>query len=268
MRPSGKAASVSRPWRGPAETVDSSQSLSRTRERFRGLLATPSRPTPSSRHAPRKFAKRLDLNAWRCHNKNPKDAGVGAQVNPWHSPSMGVCSRMNIMITGLRSCLWHVCYGTMTLIFVGCADSPNWEAGNGYESANHNGSSERTTVMNPVNYFEIPVADMARAVRFYEQVLLVDFELAEIDGHPMALFPYHKDAPGITGALAYGESYRPGRQGARIYFTVTNIDATLRRAVDAGGQVLYPKTSIGEHGFVAEFEDTEGNCIAIRSRHP
>jgi predicted enzyme related to lactoylglutathione lyase len=32
--------------------------------------------------------------------------------------------------------------------------------------------------------------------------------------------------------------------------------------------VLYPKTSIGQHSFVAEFEDSEGNCIAIRSLQP
>ena len=118
---------------------------------------------------------------------------------------------------------------------------------------------------NPVSYFEIPVADMSRAMRFYERVLLANFEVTEIDGHPMALFPFDKDAQGITGALAYGDSYRPGPQGVRIYFAVTDIDATLRRAVEAGGKMLYPKTSIGEHGFVAEFEDSEGNCIAIRS---
>lgn len=121
---------------------------------------------------------------------------------------------------------------------------------------------------NPVNYFEIPVSEMPRAMRFYERVLLLDFELTEIDGHPMALFPYHKDAPGISGALAHGNSYQPGPQGVRIYFTVTDIDATLSRAVEAGGKVLYPKTSIGEHGFVAEFQDSEGNCIAIRSVQP
>ncbi|MDX2147424.1 MAG: VOC family protein [Planctomycetota bacterium] len=118
---------------------------------------------------------------------------------------------------------------------------------------------------NPVNYFEIPVQDMSRAMRFYERVLLVDFELTEIDGHPMALFPYEPDGAGISGALAHGDSYTPGRQGVRIYFSVVDIDATLQRCLDAGGRVLYPKTSIGEHGFVAEFQDSEGNCIAIRA---
>ncbi len=120
-------------------------------------------------------------------------------------------------------------------------------------------------MINPVSYFEIPVTDMKRAMAFYERVLLTDFEVTQIDGHPMALFPFDKRAPGITGALASGPSYEPGRQGVRIYFTVSDIDATLRRAVEAGGVVLYPKTSIGEHGFVAEFQDSEGNTIAIRT---
>lgn len=118
---------------------------------------------------------------------------------------------------------------------------------------------------NPAVYFEIPVTDMDRAIRFYTQVLRIDLELTQIDGHPMALFPYDPRGPGITGALAHGDSYHPGRQGVRIYFAVQDIDATLRRAVEAGGQVLYPQTSIGEHGWVAEFQDSEGNCIAIRS---
>lgn len=55
---------------------------------------------------------------------------------------------------------------------------------------------------NPVNYFEIPVSNMPRTMRFYERVFLTDFELTEIDGHPMALFPYDKDRTGISGALA------------------------------------------------------------------
>jgi predicted enzyme related to lactoylglutathione lyase len=42
-----------------------------------------------------------------------------------------------------------------------------------------------------------------------------------------------------------------------------NINETLKRAVENGGQLLYPKTSIGDLGFVAEFQDSEGNRIAL-----
>ncbi|GDX98494.1 glyoxalase [Phycisphaerae bacterium] len=118
---------------------------------------------------------------------------------------------------------------------------------------------------NPVRYFEIPVSDMDRAVRFYESVFGSRLIRTEIDGHPMANFVHVPGGEGITGALAHGDSYAPSRGGVRIYFSVDDIDTTLERAVAADGRVLYPKTSIGELGFVAEFEDSEGNCIAIHS---
>lgn len=120
-------------------------------------------------------------------------------------------------------------------------------------------------VKNPVRYFEIPVSDMDRAMRFYASVFGADFERTQIDGNDMALFPFDAKASGITGALAKGDSYVPGRQGVRVYFSVADIDATLAAARTAGGRVLYPKTSIGELGWVAEFEDSEGNCIAIHA---
>ncbi len=124
---------------------------------------------------------------------------------------------------------------------------------------------KESAVKNPVRYFEIPVVDMERAMRFYASVFGVDFERTPIDGNDMALFPFDAGASGITGALAKGESYVAGRQGVRIYFSVDDIDVTLARVSDAGGKLLYPKTSIGELGWVAEFEDSEGNCIAIHA---
>jgi predicted enzyme related to lactoylglutathione lyase len=79
------------------------------------------------------------------------------------------------------------------------------------------------------------------------------------------LFPADRAALGVSGALAKGESYVPGKQGVRVYFNTLSIDDTLRRVELAGGRVLYPKTSLGEAGWVAEFEDSEGNCIALHS---
>ncbi len=116
---------------------------------------------------------------------------------------------------------------------------------------------------NPVGYFEIPVTDLDRAVAFYEAVLVITLERTLIDGHPMALFPYAPDQPGITGALAAGESYTPGRAGTRVYFRTPDIDAALARVRAAGGRVLYPRKAVPEVGFVAEFEDSEGNCVAL-----
>jgi hypothetical protein len=118
-------------------------------------------------------------------------------------------------------------------------------------------------VSNPVIYFEIPVSDLDRAIAFYSAVFSCEFERVEIDGNAMANFPAFDEANGITGALAKGDSYVPGKQGTRIYFRVASIDEILNNAERTGGRVLYPKTSIGEYGWVAEFEDSEGNCIAL-----
>jgi predicted enzyme related to lactoylglutathione lyase len=78
----------------------------------------------------------------------------------------------------------------------------------------------------------------------------------------MALFPFVEANSGISGALAKGAIYKPTKDGVLIYFTTANIDETLKLVISNGGQVLYPKTDNGI-GLVAEFEDTEGNRIAL-----
>jgi hypothetical protein len=115
---------------------------------------------------------------------------------------------------------------------------------------------------NPVVYFEIPVIDIDRATKFYSTVFNFKFDTAIIDNNEMALFPFTQENSGISGALAKGEIYKPTKDGVLIYFNTVNIDETLRLANANGGQILYPKTDNGI-GHVAEFEDTEGNRIAL-----
>jgi uncharacterized protein len=81
----------------------------------------------------------------------------------------------------------------------------------------------------------------------------------------MATFPFIEGAPNISGALAKGPSYVPGKQGARIYFSVSDIDKTLEKVLSMGSYILFPKTSVDKDCWVAEFEDCEGNCIALYS---
>jgi uncharacterized protein len=121
-------------------------------------------------------------------------------------------------------------------------------------------------MQNPVISFEIPVSDIDRAIRFYENVFGYEFERAMVDGNEMAWFPMAEDKPGISGALAKGDSYRPSIEGTLVYFRTDNIDDTLAKADSNGGKTLYPKTLVGELGWVAEFEDSEGNRIALHSQ--
>jgi uncharacterized protein len=129
--------------------------------------------------------------------------------------------------------------------------------------ANEATKAEARAPMNPVVHFEIPVTDMDRAIRFYEAVFVIKLMRQEVDGYTMAFFPRADGKPGASGALAKGDVYVPSKAGAILYFDVRRIDPVLERAAVQGGKVLYPKKDIGEAGFVAEIEDSEGNRIAL-----
>ena len=56
-----------------------------------------------------------------------------------------------------------------------------------------------TKKSNPVVYFEIPVNDMNRAIKFYSAVFKFDFEKENIDGNEMALFPLQTNSREFRG---------------------------------------------------------------------
>lgn len=120
--------------------------------------------------------------------------------------------------------------------------------------------------MNPVSWFEIPVTDMDRAMKFYTAVF--GFQLTPADMGPlkMSWFPsMENNAYGATGSLVKAEGYIPSRQGTIIYFSVPDIEATLAMVMKNGGKTLLPKTAIGEYGWIANIEDSEGNRIALHT---
>ncbi len=118
-------------------------------------------------------------------------------------------------------------------------------------------------MVHPVPYFEIPVDDMDRAVAFYEGLLGTKLTRQKVDGYDMALFPFDEGAPGATGALAKGDVYRPSKNGAILYFRVKDIRQIVAKAQAMGRPILYPVKDIGDAGFVAEIEDSEGNRLAL-----
>ncbi len=120
--------------------------------------------------------------------------------------------------------------------------------------------------MNPVGYFEIPVIDLERAISFYNIVFDYEFFRDKVDGLDMAFFPFDENKEGITGALVKGQVYKPSLSGIFIYFNTADIDSLMKKVISNGGKELYPKTSVGQYGFVAEFEDSEGNRIALTEK--
>ncbi len=119
---------------------------------------------------------------------------------------------------------------------------------------------------NAAVYFEIPVQDLDRAIAFYSAVFGYEFQREIVDGNEMALFPEIPGAPGISGALAKGEVYVPAKAGPVLYLATDDLEATMAKAMAKGAKQLYPKTKLGQTGWVAEFEDSEGNRIALHQR--
>ena len=123
---------------------------------------------------------------------------------------------------------------------------------------------------NVVGWFEIPVINMERAIRFYEQVF--DFKLSrqQIGPLEMAWFPWMEGGLGAPGSLVSNKDfYKPSREGVLVYFTAHSGDVAveLGRVKAAGGEVLVPKTLIKEDiGYMAVILDSEGNRIALHSR--
>lgn len=107
-------------------------------------------------------------------------------------------------------------------------------------------------IYNPMGWFEIPTADIARAQKFYETVLAVSLtDMAAMPGHTMRVFPFddRPDVSGAAGAIIQGERYQPAQNaGAVIYFATDDIDVRLTRARAAGGSVRVEKTSVREAG--------------------
>jgi len=123
---------------------------------------------------------------------------------------------------------------------------------------------------NAVGWFEIPVSDMGRAIRFYETVFDTKLNRFPMGPLEMAMFPDGDEAMGSSGALVFHEEfYKPSQEGTLIYFTAQSGDLAneLARVENAGGKVLIEKRPIADDiGFMGLFLDSEGNRIAIHSR--
>ncbi len=118
---------------------------------------------------------------------------------------------------------------------------------------------------NPVGWFEIYVQSMSRAKTFYEKTLEATFEKLESPGIEMWAFPMKKDASGAAGALVKMEGKDSGSGGTIIYFSCTDCAVEAGRAAANGGKIVKEKFSIGEYGFIAFVNDTEGNLIGLHS---
>jgi predicted enzyme related to lactoylglutathione lyase len=114
-----------------------------------------------------------------------------------------------------------------------------------------------------LNWFEIPASDIERAKKFYNRIFEIELIPMEMGGGSMGMFPAED---GVGGAVVQGEGYQPSAEGSIVYLNGgEDLNNVLNRVETAGGQVVLPKTSIGENGFMAYFIDSEGNRVGLHS---
>jgi len=115
-----------------------------------------------------------------------------------------------------------------------------------------------------VVWFDIPVLDLDRAIRFYSAMLAGPVKKEFVGDVPTGWLPTEDGE--VMGCLCVVPGFKPSADGVMIYLSV---NGRIRDAVNAvrtnGGTVQSDIHSIGQYGFRAEVLDSEGNCIALHS---
>ncbi len=116
-----------------------------------------------------------------------------------------------------------------------------------------------------VVHFEIPVNDIDRSIAFYEKVF--GWKVQKWDGPE----PYYlvstgpKDQPGIDGGFL---KKRDPRQPLCNTIQVDNVDAAILSVEQNGGKCCVPKMAVPGVGWLAYFNDPEGNTHGVMQFDP
>lgn len=128
-------------------------------------------------------------------------------------------------------------------------------------------------------WFEIPVSDLARATKFYEETLDVKIQRERFLQADYGLFK--KDALGVNGCLVVNPELTG--KGTVLFFYVNVISDAINNALSCGGEIITPKmilkqtkdgkTTLAENmidneiGYYAQLLDSEGNRLSLYSHH-
>jgi predicted enzyme related to lactoylglutathione lyase len=122
---------------------------------------------------------------------------------------------------------------------------------------------------NVISWFQIPVTNFERAVKFYNTILAVDLLESRGMGAQVALFPHDMKNGAVGGALYHGPGFNPSCDGTVVMLNVgKDLALVLSRIEEAGGRISMSQTPINNNsGFLAYFIDTEGNRVGLYSKN-
>lgn len=112
-------------------------------------------------------------------------------------------------------------------------------------------------------HFEIPSADPARAMAFYESVF--GWKFHKWDGPAEYWLVSTGEGPGINGGLM---ARRDPAQPCVNTMSVPNLDGSLATIQAAGGVCVVPKMPIQGVGWLAYCKDLDGHIFGILENDP
>ena len=122
--------------------------------------------------------------------------------------------------------------------------------------------------MSRVIHFDIEADDPQRAAEFYTKVF--GWKISKWEGNKwegpsdyMNISTGKSGEPGIDGGLMKKVT---GRKSSSIAIGVDSVDDATKRIESAGGEVVFPKTTVPGFGYIANFKDPEGNVISLMEK--
>lgn len=121
----------------------------------------------------------------------------------------------------------------------------------------------------PLVWGEIAVENMDRAVAFYSEHFSVSFKRETMNDMEMAVLET-EDKEAASIGLVKHEMMKPSAHGSVLYLHLSDeLTPLVDKIAQAGVKVLLPVMPIkeGECGFIALFEDCEGNTVGLWSKN-
>lgn len=112
-------------------------------------------------------------------------------------------------------------------------------------------------------WFDIPVVELERAVKFYQEVLAIEVSVHDFEGFSFGVLDH---ADGNGGCLIPKPEEVARDTGILLYLNVHGrIQDAVVKAKALGAEILEEVHPIGPHGFRALIRDSEGNRVALHS---
>ncbi len=120
--------------------------------------------------------------------------------------------------------------------------------------------------MDPVTHFEIPYDDEEKAKEFYEKVFSWKMQsMPEMNYTIVYTTETNENNMASSTNKINGGMFKKSEpnQTPVIVIDVQNIEETLEKIKQSGGEIITPTQEIGDMGLYAKFKDNQGNILGV-----